>query len=113
MTKTAMDATAFTEMKELMGEAFFDIVSLCLQDLPEQSMLLEAAISNNDAEQVFSIAHRLKSSSSTIGAFGLAEKAEAIELIGREGSTQGANDAFAELQLSLDEVLGILKNEMA
>jgi len=80
--------------------------------LPQQAISLETAISNNDATQVFNIAHRLKSSCSTIGAFGLAEKAEAIELIGREGSTQGANQAFAELQLSLAEVLGILKNEI-
>lgn len=112
MPKPAMDASAFIEMKELMGDTFIDIISLCLQDLPQQAISLETAISNNDATQVFNIAHRLKSSCSTIGAFGLAEKAEAIELIGREGSTQGANQAFAELQLSLEEVLGILKNEI-
>ena len=113
MSKTAMDAAAFTEMKELMGDTFLDVVSMCLQNLPEQSTLLETAISNNDAKQVFDIAHRLKSSCGTIGAFGLAEKAEAIELIGREGSTQGANEAFAELQSSLEEVLSILKKEIS
>jgi HPt (histidine-containing phosphotransfer) domain-containing protein len=113
MSTTAMDAAAFTEMKELMGEAFLDIISLCLQDLPEQSMLLETAISNNDANQIFNIAHRLKSSCGTIGAYGLAKKAEAIEIIGREGSTQGANEAFTELQLSLEEVLDILKKEIS
>ena len=113
MSKTAMDAAAFTEMKELMGDTFLDVVSMCLQNLPEQSTLLETAISNNDAKQVFDIAHRLKSSCGTIGAFGLAEKAEAIELIGREGSTQGANEAFAELQSSLEEVLNILKKEIS
>lgn len=112
MSQTAMDAAAFTEMKELMGDAFLDIVSMCLQNLPEQSTLLETAISNDDAKQVFDIAHRLKSSCGTIGAFGLAEKAEAIELIGRQGSTQGANEAFTELQSSLEEVLTILNKEM-
>ena len=112
MSQTAMDAAAFTEMKELMGDSFTDVVSMCLQNLPEQSNQLEAAISNDDAEQVFNIAHRLKSSCGSIGAFGLAEKAETIELIGRDGSTQGASQAFTELQSSLAEVLAVLKKEI-
>ena len=113
MSQTAMDAAAFTEMKELMGDTFKEVVTMCLQSLPEQSDLLEAAISNDDAEQVFNIAHRLKSSCGSIGAFGLAEKAEMIEQIGRQGSTQGANEAFSELQSSLEEVLTVLKQEIS
>jgi len=113
MSQTAMNAAAFTEMKELMGDTFKEIVSMCLQSLPEQSNLLETAISNDDAEQVFNIAHRLKSSCGSIGAFGLAEKAEAIEQIGRQGSTLGANEAFSELQSSLEEVLTVLKQEIS
>ena len=73
MSQTAMDAAAFTEMKELMGDTFKEVVTMCLQSLPEQSDLLETAISNDDAEQVFNIAHRLKSSCGSIGAFGLAD----------------------------------------
>lgn len=113
MSQTAMDAAAFTEMKELMGDTFKEVVTMCLQSLPEQSGLLETAISNDDAEQVFNIAHRLKSSCGSIGAFGLAEKAEIIEQIGRQGSTQGANEAFSELQSSLEEVLTVLKQEIS
>ena len=113
MSQTAMDAAAFTEMKELMGDTFKEVVTICLQSLPEQSGLLETAISNDDAEQVFNIAHRLKSSCGSIGAFGLAEKAEMIEQIGRQGSTQGAGEAFSELQSSLEEVLIILKQEIS
>ena len=113
MTKTAMDTAALTEIKDLMGDSFNDVISMCLQDLPEQSTLLKTAISNNDAKQVFNIAHRLKSTCGTIGAFGLAEKAETIELIGRQGSTQGANEAFTKLQPLLEEVLTILKKEIS
>ncbi len=112
MSQTAMDAGAFAEMKELMGDTFKEIVSMCLQTLPEQTKQLEIAISSDNAEDVFNIAHRIKSSCGSIGAFGLAEKAESIELIGRQGSTHGANEAFAELQSSLEEVLTVLKNEI-
>jgi len=113
MPETAMDVAAFSEMKALMGESFTDIISMCLQNLPTQSDQLKTAISNNDAEQVFNIAHKIKSSCGSIGAFGLAKKAETIELIGREGSTHGADDAYLELQSSLKEVISILKKEIS
>jgi HPt (histidine-containing phosphotransfer) domain-containing protein len=113
MSQTALDAAAFTEMKELMGDTFKDIIAMCLQSLPEQLTEIETAIKNQNADILFNISHKMKSSCSSIGAFGLAEKAEAIELISRQGSTQGANEAFTELQSSLEEVLTILKKEMS
>jgi HPt (histidine-containing phosphotransfer) domain-containing protein len=112
MSQTAMDAAAFSEMKELMGDAFKDIIAMCVQSLPEQLAEIEMAIKNQDADTLFHIAHKMKSSCGSIGAFGLAEKAEVIELIGRRGSTQDSTDAFAELQSSLAEVLTLLKEEM-
>ncbi len=111
MSPVAINAQAFSEMKELMGDSFVDIISICLETLPEQNEKLAIAIEADDAEQVFNIAHRLKSSCGTIGAYGLAEKAEIIERIGRKGSTVGANDAYTELQVSLQEVLTHLQNE--
>lgn len=111
MSQAAINTQAFTEMKELMGDSFKEIISICLETLPEQNEKLALAIADDDAEQVFNIAHRLKSSCGTIGAFGLAEKAEIIERIGREGSTQGAEPAYSELQTSLHEVLSHLQNE--
>ena len=111
MPQAALDPNAFAEMKEMMGDTFTDIVSMCLQSLPEQNAELALAITNDDAEQTFNIAHRLKSSCSSIGAFGLAERIEVIERIGRDGSTQGADVAYTELQIALQEVLSHLKNE--
>ena len=83
-----------------------------LQNFPEQTNQLEKAIANNNSEDVFHIAHRLKSSCGSIGAFGLAKQAESIELIGRKGSIQGANEVFVELQDSMKEVLELLKKEI-
>lgn len=112
MPQTAMDTNAFAEMKELMGDAFTDIISMCLQSLPEQSMQLALAIKNDDADQLFNIAHRMKSSCGSIGAHGLAEKAETLELIGRNGSTRGADEAFLALQNSLEVVISLLQKEL-
>ena len=111
MSQTAINAEAFSEMKEIMGDSFSEVIDICLQALPEQNDKLALAIKDEDPEQIFNIAHRLKSTCGTIGAFGLAEKAEIIERIGREGSTQGVSDAYTELQTSLQEVLSHLQNE--
>jgi HPt (histidine-containing phosphotransfer) domain-containing protein len=112
MSQPAVDADAFAEMKEVMGDTFKDVISMCLQSLPEQASQLEQAITDNNADQLFNIAHRMKSSCGSIGAFGLAEKAETIELIGRNGSIHGASEALSELQISLAEVLVLLKQEL-
>ena len=98
MSQAAMNADAFAEMKELMGDAFKEIISMCLQSLPEQLAQVETAIKTQDADALFNSAHKMKSSCGSIGAFGLAEKIESIELIGRNGSTEVSDQAFNDLQ---------------
>ncbi len=85
---------------------------LVLSGKTKGEIMAEMAIKNQDADTLFHIAHKMKSSCGSIGAFGLAEKAEVLELIGRRGSTQDSNEACAELQSSLEEVLTLLKEEM-
>ena len=112
MSQPAMNAAAFTEMKELMGDTFEDIIAMCLQSLPEQLTEIETAIKNQDADIIFNISHRMKSSCSSIGAFGLAEKAEAIELISRNGSTEIPDQIFNDLHDATQQVVSILKTEL-
>jgi len=112
MPETAMDAKAFAEMKDLMGDAFTDIISMCLQTLPEQLTEIESAIKNQDADVLFNISHKMKSSCGSIGAFGLAEKAEAIELISREGSAEIPEQAVSDLQNATQQVVSVLKTEL-
>jgi len=113
MSQTAMDAAAFTEMKELMGDTFKDIIAMCLQSLPEQLSEIETAINDQDADILFNLAHKMKSSCGSIGAFGLAEKAEAIELISRNGSTEIPDQIFNELQDATHQVVSILETELS
>lgn len=107
-----MNASAFSEMKELMGDTFKEVLTLCIETLPEQLSAIEDAIENKNAESLFNISHKMKSSSGSIGAFGLAEKAEAIELIGREGSTQVPEQAISDLRDATRQVLSIIHEEL-
>jgi len=112
MSQTAMDAAAFSEMKELMGDTLNDVITLCLQNLPEQLSAIEDAIDKKNAESLFSISHKMKSACGSIGAFGLAEKAEAIEIIGRGGSTQVSDQTIDELRDATLQVISFLKAEI-
>lgn len=112
MSQPAMDAAAFSEMKELMGDSFKDIIALCLQSLPEQLNDVEGAIDNNNAETLFNVSHKMKSACGSIGAFGLAEKAEAIEIIGRNGSVEVSEQILNELRTAIDQVTTILDAEL-
>lgn len=113
MSQAAMDAGAFAEMKEMMGETFNDVITLCLQSLPEQLNDIETAIKNNDAESLFDVSHKMKSACGSIGAFGLAEKAQVVELIGRDGSTDVPQSDFDKLRDSANQVLEILSAELS
>jgi len=112
MSQTAMDAAAFTEMKELMGESFNEVISMCLQSLPAQLAEIESAIKDNNVDTLFSVSHKMKSSCGSIGAFGLAKRAEAIELISREGSTDIPGQLVDDLRESTDQVVTILSAEL-
>jgi HPt (histidine-containing phosphotransfer) domain-containing protein len=112
MSQTAMDAAAFSEMKELMGDSFKDIISLCLQALPEQLNDIENAIANNNAETLFNVSHKMKSACGSIGAFGLAEKAECIEIIGRNGSANVPEQTLEEFRNAVTQVIDILSAEL-
>lgn len=112
MSQTAMDASAFSEMKELMGDTLNEVISLCLQSLPEQLNAIEDAIDKNNAESLFNVSHKMKSASGSIGAFGLAQKAETLEMIGRDGSTQVSDQAIDELRDATRQVITFLNSEM-
>jgi HPt (histidine-containing phosphotransfer) domain-containing protein len=108
----AINPEALQELKSLMGDALNDILQTFLDYMPAQIQDLRGAIQEENAEMVFNLAHKMKSSSSSIGAMGLAKKAEQIELIGRSGTTAGTADAYDELRQLYLEVEDMLKQEL-
>lgn len=108
-----MDMKAYTEMKEIMGEVLNDLITTFLEFMPDQIDALEQAIQQKNADQIFAVAHRIKSSSSSIGASGLAAQAQQIELKGRGGETDGTAELFEELTDKYASVSQFLRSELA
>ncbi len=110
---TAMDMNAYNELKEIMGDILDELITTFLDTMPEQIDLLQTAVAGNDAEQVFATAHRIKSSSSSIGAMGLAEQAEALELRGRAGDVSDSAELLSGILSRYEEVATFLKSELS
>ena len=110
--QTAMDESAYREMKTMMGDAYRDVIDLCLQTFPEQMSQIHDGISHNNAESVFAAAHRLKSACGSIGAYGLAECAQVVELHAREGSADIPVNELTALEAAVTEVTTFLQQEL-
>jgi len=90
-----------------------DLISLFKSVVPDALSLLEKAISSNDYEEVFQQAHRLKSSSFTIGADEMAHTCERLEAIGKLGGAAGQanalvldiDEAYRNAMISLEQVV--------
>lgn len=108
----AINSEALDELRSLMGESLNEVLQTFIDYVPDQINELSKAVFNNDADGVFNLAHKMKSSSSSIGALGLAHTAEQIELIGRAGSTEGAAELLEQLKGMYSDAEVLLLEEL-
>ena len=112
METPTLDMQAYAELKSIMGATLNEVIAMFLQNIPELLVALDTEIANKNAAQVFQIAHRIKSSCGSIGATGIAETAQLIELIGREGSTANTESHLDVLKRQYIEIKPFLENEL-
>lgn len=112
MTNPVMDMTAYVELKSIMGEVLNEVIKAYLETTPNMLETLQTEIQNKNANQIFEIAHRLKSSSSSIGAMGLAETAEIIELAGRDEAIDNTASNMEVLKRQYQELETFLTGEL-
>lgn len=112
METPTLDMQAYAELKSVMGDTLNEVIKMFLSNMPDLIVTLDTEISNDNAPQVFETAHRIKSSCSSIGATGIAETAQHIELIGREGSTENTAAHLEVLKNQYIEIKPFLENEL-
>ena len=108
----AIKMDALSELRNLMGDSLDDVLQTYIDYIPGQIEELDRAIDNDDADSVFNLAHKMKSSSSSIGALGIAQLAEQIELIGRGGSTDGTNELLQQLKGLYADAEALLREQL-
>jgi HPt (histidine-containing phosphotransfer) domain-containing protein len=88
------------------GEALFRrVVARFAGTAPELASSLQAQFDNGDGEQLWRIAHSLKSSASALGANRLAQRAGEIESIAREQGLEAVRPLLAGLDRELAAAL--------
>lgn len=109
MSQPVMDQDAFDQMRTLMGDSYRDVIDLCLQTFPTQNRQIQQAIEQGDAEAIFNAAHRLKSACGSVGALGLADRAQHVEQIAKSGETDIPDEAISALSAAVDEATEFLQ----
>ena len=112
MDNQNIDVDAYVELKSIMGDTLNEVIQMYLDSMPEMLESLDTQIQNNNAEQVFELAHRIKSSCSSIGATSLANTAEIIEQIGRQGSTENTASSLDVLRKQFNDIADFLSAEL-
>ena len=70
---------------------------------------LRQAVASNDPATLHTVAHRLKSSSATLGAMTVAARCKELEALGRSHQIEGASDHFRHLERDFEAVCSIFQ----
>ncbi len=82
---SAIDNRLVSDLMEIMGAEFAELVRVYLEDTPKALSQLERAAQTNDVESLIAPAHSLKSTSANLGALRLSDMAKRLEHGARMG----------------------------
>ncbi len=84
-----LDAGVISDLIDVMGDEFTDLVRVYLEDTPKAVALLEQAAAQGQRDGIIAPSHSLKSTSANLGAMRLAELAKRLEHGARSGELGG------------------------
>ncbi len=103
--EAVIDPKIFADFRDSLGADFIgEVLAVFKEDAPELLRNLRQALADHDAELFRRAAHSLKSNSASFGAVTLAELARELEIIGKEGRLDGAEDSVAQAAIEYDRV---------
>jgi CheY-like chemotaxis protein len=110
-----LNSRMIQELQDLGGDDvpdfFITLVDQFLTDLPRHLETIHLALNQQDPGALVRAAHTCKGSCRSIGATSLAEVSYELEMIGREGTTEGASEIYARLVVEQDRTRDALQKE--
>ena len=93
-----IDKEQIANLKSLFSDSFRDFVHTYFEDFEKKDKELTAALHTKDVHSVIKIAHTLKGTSLNVGAKGLADLCEQLELAGKSGDLTVVESGYDDLQ---------------
>jgi two-component system, sensor histidine kinase and response regulator len=104
----AIDATVLDNIRALQRKGAPDLVSkLVTLYLTEASTIISnlgVAVNEKNTQDVFRLAHKLKSSSANVGALYLSSLLKELEALGRQNEIEGTTGLFAAIKEEFETV---------
>lgn len=111
-----LDPVALQNVRDMVSpeeadELLKEVIDSYLQESPKQLTALREAIAMGDHSTLIAVAHSLKASSASLGATGLAQLCEALEVKGQSGqiSFSSGEDCIAPIAAELERVVATLQ----
>ncbi|MEO5863966.1 MAG: response regulator, partial [Nitrospiraceae bacterium] len=108
-----VDCTAWEPIRRLKRPGHPDPLGKLLATYVEDSRTLveqlRQAIDSHDSAMLHAVAHRLKSSSATLGALTVAARCKELEALGRSQQIEGAADHFRHLERDFEAVCSVFQ----
>lgn len=100
VASTLLDLAAVAELRDTVGvDAFDEIVALYRVESADLVRQLHDAVTGRDPRAVAELAHSLRTSSATVGAYALANVCNELEAWARDGDLDRADELSRSVQL--------------
>ncbi|MGB7393054.1 MAG: Hpt domain-containing protein [Pricia sp.] len=100
------------EMAEGDEDFIQSVISVFLEEVPEDLAALETALEQNDREQAFKLAHKIKPNVDLLGMDKSREAALEIETLGKQGADIAEMEKrFPMLKKDIEQVVAELKKD--
>jgi PAS domain S-box-containing protein len=114
---SALDQQALDELRKLQMDGEPDIVQelggMFLDRAPARINAMKDALARGDAGSLKREAHNLKSSSANLGALRLSGLCKDLEILGRSGELQGAQELMEKAEAEFERVRTALESEIS
>ena len=107
-----LDEEVVAELEALDGDVMLDLVSLYFDQASDQMSELSVAIADGETLAIGQTAHKLKGSSSTVGARNVSRSAAELELAARTGDLASADSLLDRLSTGLDDARDAFRSRM-
>lgn len=108
-----IDRSVLDSYRSLQRAGTPDLIGSLVTTYVEQSSAimksLGSAVDEKNSEDMFRLAHKLKSSSAIVGAMQLSDLLKDLELLGRQNEVEGTADLFAHIQKEFEAVQEALR----